>query len=259
MHSVLSNQVSSKSWVTDSGSFWYITEYKEVLGSISEEVNDEVTIGDNSTHSVKGIGYCTLKLKSVISLHLKGVLYVPRIKRNLIFVTPPEDDEHKVAFMDGKVMTWSKNSSFKKSKLIGQRKGYLYELNTEPIQVLIHEVVDINEVWHRRLGHLNFKALSTMEKMVTGLPKLNKDHSSIWKGCALGKNTKSPFQNSTRKTNNVLELAHLDLCEPMFVPSLGGFWFNILFTDDCSRKTWIYFLKCKNQKKSLRDLKNSNP
>ena len=86
-----------------------------------------------------------------------------------------------------------------KSKLIGQTKGYLYELNIEPIQALIHEVVDINKMWHRRLGHLNFKALLTMEKMVTCLPTLNKDHSSTCKGCALGRNNKSPFHDSTRK------------------------------------------------------------
>ena len=89
--------------------------------------------------------------------------------------------------MDDKVLTWAKNPSIKKAKLIGQRKGYLYELNTEysrPIQALVHEAANINEIWHRRLGHLNVKTLSTMEKMVTGLPKLNKDHSSICKGCA---------------------------------------------------------------------------
>ena len=95
-----------------------------------------------------------------------------------------------------------------------------------------------------------------MEKMVTGLPKLNKDHSNICKGCALGKNTKGPFHDSTRKTNNVLELIHLDLCGPMFVPSLGGFWYYILFTYDFSRKTWIYFLKCKELEEILRNLNN---
>ena len=165
-----------------------------------------------------------MKLKSGISLHLKRVPYAPGIKRDLIFVTMLEDDGRNVAFMDGKVMTWCKNSSFKKSKLIGQRKGYLYELNMEPIQTLIHEVADINEIWHRRLEHLHFKTLSTMEKMVTGLHKLNKDHSNICKGCALGKSTKSPFQDSTRKTNNVLEFIHSNLCGTMFVPSLGGFF-----------------------------------
>ena len=79
MYLALSNQVSSKAWVIDSGSSRHITGYKEVLDSISEEANDEVTIGDNSTHPVKGIGNCTLKLKLGISFHLKRVLYVPGI------------------------------------------------------------------------------------------------------------------------------------------------------------------------------------
>ena len=161
-------------------------------------------------------------------------------KKNLISVITLEDDGHNISFMNGKVMTWSKNSSFKKAKLIVQRTGYLYELNTkpcQPIQALIHEAADINEIWHKRLGHLNFKTLSNMEKMVIGLPKLNKDHSSICKGCTLGKNTKSPFYDNTRKTNNVLELINSDLCGPMSVPSLGGFLFYILFIDDFSRKT----------------------
>ena len=104
---------------------------------------------------------------------------------------------------------------------------------------------------HRRLGHLNFKALSTMEKMDTGLLKLNKDHSSICKG-TLGKNTKSPFQDSTRNTKNVLQLVHSDLCGPMFVPSLGRFQYYILFIYDFSKKTWIYFLKCKELEEILK-------
>ena len=186
----LSNEISNKAWVIDSGSSRHIMGYKETLDSLSKKVNGEVTISDNSAHSVEGIGNCTLKLKSGSSLLLKGVLYVPGIKRNLISITTLEDDGHNVAFVDGKVLTWAKNSSIKKAKLIGQRKGYLYELNTEssrPIQALIYETEDINEIWHKRLGHLNFKTLSTMGKMVTGLPNLNKDHHSICKGCALGK------------------------------------------------------------------------
>ena len=78
-----------------------------------------------------------------------------------------------------------------------------------------------------------------------GLPKLNKDHPSICKGCALGKNTRSHFHDSTRKTNNVLELIHSNLCGTMSIPSLGGFSYYILLIDDISRKRWIYFFKCK--------------
>ena len=92
MYFALSNEVFSKAWAIDSGSSRHITGYKEALDSISEEVDGEVTISDNSTHFVKGIGNCTLKLKSDSSLHLKGVLYVPGIKRNIILVTTLEDD-----------------------------------------------------------------------------------------------------------------------------------------------------------------------
>lgn len=258
LYSSLSNEISNKRWVIDNGSSRHIMGYKETLNSLSEKVNDEVAIGDNSAHSVERIGNCTLKLKSGNTLLLKGVHYVAGIKRNLISNIALEDDGHNVAFVDGKVLTWAKNSSIKKAKLIGQRKWYLYELKIEPswsIQALVHEAANTNEIWHRRLGHLNFKTLSTMEKMVTRLPKLNKDHPSICKRCALGKNTRSPFHDSTRKTNNVLELIHSDLCGPMVVPSLGRFWYYILFIDDFSRKTWIYFLKCKESEEILQRFK----
>ena len=70
MYSALSKQISIKSWVIDSGASRHITGYKEVLDSTLEEVNDKVTIGDNFTHPIKGIGNCTLKLKLDIFLHL---------------------------------------------------------------------------------------------------------------------------------------------------------------------------------------------
>ena len=50
-------------------------------------------------------------------------------------------------------------------------------------------------------------------------------------------------------------LIYSNLCGPMFVPSLGGFWYYILFIDDFSRKTWIYFLKCKESKEILKRFK----
>ena len=64
LYSSLSNEISSKAWVIDSGSFRHIMGYKETLDSLSEKANGEVTIGDNSAHSIEGIGNYTLKLKT---------------------------------------------------------------------------------------------------------------------------------------------------------------------------------------------------
>ena len=41
----------------------------------------------------------------------------------------------------------------------------------------------------------------------------------------------------------------------MYVPSLGGFCYYIMFIDDFSRKTWIYFLKCKESEEILKRFK----
>lgn len=69
--------------------------------------------------------------------------------------------------------------------------------------------------------------------------------------CALGKNTKGTFQNSNSKTKNVLEFVHSNLFGPMSVPSMGGFLYYVVFVDDFSRKTWIYFLKCKESEEII--------
>jgi hypothetical protein len=43
-----------------------------------------------------------------------------------------------------------------------------------------------------------------------------------------------------------LDLIHTDVCGPMIVASLNGYLYYVLFIDDHSRKTWIYFLKTKD-------------
>ena len=37
------------------------------------------------------------------------------------------------------------------------------------------------------------------------------------------------------------------MCGPMIATSLSGYVYYVLFIDDYSRKTWIYFLKGKNE------------
>ncbi|XP_057820015.1 uncharacterized protein LOC131032929 [Cryptomeria japonica] len=69
-YSTLSNQVSNKanSWVIDSVSSKHITGFREVLDSMIEETDEEVTIGDDFAYPVRGIGTCIISLKSGLSL-----------------------------------------------------------------------------------------------------------------------------------------------------------------------------------------------
>jgi hypothetical protein len=103
------------------------------------------------------------------------------------------------------------------------------------------------KLWHKRFGHLNYNALPGLQKMITGMLVFSFEHDSICRGCALGKNTKKAYPHNNRKTNDTLDLIHYDLCGPMTSPSMNGCLYYIIFIDDCSRKTWIYFLKTKDE------------
>jgi hypothetical protein len=93
--------------------------------------------------------------------------------------------------------------------------------------------------------------------MVTGMPVFSFEHDSICRGCALGKNTKKAYPHSNRKTNDISDLIHSDLYGPMTAPSMNGCLYYIIFIYDCSRKTWIYFLKTKDESFSkFQDFKN---
>ena len=65
-------------------------------------------------------------------------------------------------------------------------------------------------------------------------------------GCALGKNIKGFFPNSDNGSKEILDLIHSDVCGLMTISSLNGYLYYVLFIDDHSRKTWIYFLKNKD-------------
>ena len=67
------------------------------------------------------------------------------------------------------------------------------------------------------------------------------------KGCAQGKNVKSPFPSSDSEAKGILDIVHSDVCGPMTTTSLSRYVYYVSFIDDYSRKTWIYFLKGKNE------------
>jgi hypothetical protein len=111
----------------------------------------------------------------------------------------------------------------------------------------------IEESWHRRLAHFNYKVIPYICKVVTDLPELKGDHEGVCNGCAQGKNIKKPFPKRDIKTEGVLELIHLDMCGPMPSSSISGYVYYVSFINDYSHKTWIY-LKCSTSSRNSKAL-----
>jgi hypothetical protein len=86
-----------------------------------------------------------------IPLQLSEVRYVPGMKRNLVSISAFEDKVYKVTFSEGKVLAWHKNSHMDSTRVIGVRENSLYRLIVRPIQGLLHDTINLSELWHRRL------------------------------------------------------------------------------------------------------------
>jgi transposase InsO family protein len=63
----------------------------------------------------------------------------------------------------------------------------------------------------------------------------------------MGKYAQRPFPPSEHKSKGVLDLIHSNVCGPMSMESVSGFRYFVLSIDDSSKKTWIYFLKAKDE------------
>ena len=83
--------------------------------------------------------------------------------------------------------------------------------------------------------------------MVRGLPCINHPNQ-LCEGCLLRKQFRNSFpKKSYSRAKKPLEFIHTDVCGPITPSSLGKNNYFLLFIDDVSRKTWVYFLKQKSE------------
>jgi hypothetical protein len=239
--------LNENTWLIDSGASRHMTGIRNHLTHfIEKETHLHVVLGDDARYNVRGVGTSTFQLDSDMQLKLEEVLYVPGMKRKLVSILDLEEKGYKITFLEGKVLAWHKHSHINSSKGIDIRDNNLYKWTIKPVQALLHDTINLSEIWHRRLAHIHYRTLLALNKMVIGLPEIQIQHEGICKGCALGKNIKGFFPNSDNKSKEILDLIHLDVCGPVTIASLNGYLYYVLFIYDHSRKTWIYFLKNKD-------------
>jgi transposase InsO family protein len=186
-------------------------------------------------------------LESGGSFDAQEVLYVPGLKKNLLSISVMEDKGFEVNFQRGHVFIRPEGASSDTALQIGVWDGNLYRLQGQPIQALMHTSESMYDLWHRRMVHLHHRALPLLRRMVIGMLDFNLDQRGVCKGCALGKNVKATFPSNETRSKGILDLIHSDVGGSMSVTSMKGASYYVTFIDDFSRKTWIYFMKTKDE------------
>ncbi|KAJ3708372.1 hypothetical protein LUZ61_012077 [Rhynchospora tenuis] len=111
-------------------------------------------------------------------------------------------------------------------------------------QALIGERVTA-DTWHLRFGH---PSLATSRKILVNnaLPCTSKD-LHLCNDCNLAKSHKLPFSISSSVTHAPLDIIHADVWGPAPVVTSNGFKYYVIFIDDFTKFSWIFFLHSKDE------------
>ncbi|GJR25253.1 putative ribonuclease H-like domain-containing protein [Tanacetum coccineum] len=110
--------------------------------------------------------------------------------------------------------------------------------------------LDESMLWHRRLGHVNFKTINKLVKdnLVRGLPSKHFENDQTCVACLKRKQHKascrSKIQNSITQH---LFMLHMDLFGLTFMSSLMHKKYCLVVTDDYNKFTWVLFLAAKDE------------
>ena len=90
---------------------------------------------------------------------MKDVLYVLGLKKNILSISTLDAKGIRVSFVDDQVLIWPRGKTIEDATMIGEEDGGLYKLKGQPEQALVHESIEPNELWHRKLAHVHYRAL----------------------------------------------------------------------------------------------------
>ncbi|GKA99999.1 putative ribonuclease H-like domain-containing protein [Tanacetum coccineum] len=189
------------------GNMSYLTDYEEIDGGY-------VAFGGNPKGG-KITRKCTIKTGN---LDFENVYFVRELKFNLFSVSQMCDKKNSVLFNDTECIVLSTNF-----KLIDEsqvllrvpRKNNMYSVDLKNIVpkggltcLFAKATSDESKLWHRRLGHLNFKTMNKLVKgnLVRGLPSKLFENDQTCVACQKGKqhraSSRTPQQNGVAKRKN---------------------------------------------------------
>nr|GEX43303.1 putative ribonuclease H-like domain-containing protein [Tanacetum cinerariifolium] len=242
--------------VIDSGCSRYMTGNVSYLSDLEELNEGYVAFGGNPKGGkITGKG----KIKTG-KLDFDDVYFVKELKFNLFSVSQMCDKKNNVLFTDTECLILSfdfKLPDESQVLLMVPREKNMYSVNLKNIIpsgdltcLFANATLDESNVWHRRLGHINFKTINKLVKgnLVRGLPTKVFENDNTCVACKKGKQHRASCK--TKPVSSVDQpffRLHMDLFGLTFVKSLNKKNYSLVITDDYSRFTWVFFLATKDE------------
>jgi hypothetical protein len=200
-----------------------------------------VFMGDGSSMPISHTGNLPLSL-GASNFSLRDVFRIPSIRKNLLSVARFTKD-NLVFFLFAP--DYYQIYCLLTGRLLfqGPCKDGLYPLRLSSESTIPQALSSVHSsLWHNRLGHPSSSVLSRLGSTIGSKITLN----SFCNNCALSKSHKLPFQSTHISSSTLFSIIHSDV---WMSPTLSttGFKYYVLFTDECSRYTWLYPMRRKNE------------
>nr|GEY63921.1 hypothetical protein [Tanacetum cinerariifolium] len=210
------------------------TAASKPLGAPQDALKDQGYFDSGcSGHTTRNISYLT-----DFKEHDGGVLQMCDKKNNVLFT----DTECFVLSPNFKLADESQ------VLLKVPRKNNMYSFdmkNTVPKKdltcLLAKATNDESMLWHRRLGHINFKNINKLVKdnLVRGLPSKHFENDQTHIACLKGKQHKVSFKSKLQNSiSQPLFMLYMNLFGPTSVNNIMHKKYYLVITDDFSRFTW---------------------
>jgi len=122
-------------WYLDSGASFHMTGDKNLFSALEEkDLKMRIEMGDDGWYSTLGMGTVSFQREHGAPLTLTVVMYVPRLKKNLVLVMMLEDKGYDVVFSKGKAFL--RHIAMGQTKRIGIRVKNLYKLEVDDCATL---------------------------------------------------------------------------------------------------------------------------
>ncbi|GJS63771.1 zinc finger, CCHC-type containing protein [Tanacetum coccineum] len=239
--------VDAIAWWIDSGATTHVCKDRCWFKTYAPVEDGSVLyMGDDHFAPIHGKGSVVLEFSLGKYITLFNVLYVPKLRKNLISGPVLNKCGYKQVYESDKYIL-SKSGVFVG---FGYYNNGMFMLNLNKVpddsgSVYMSSSTVVNSsLWHARLGHVHYKRMLEMSKdeLIPAIDE-NPDKCAT---CMLTKITRQPFKSITRKSV-ILELIHSDLCDFYATPSLGNKKYMITFIDDASRFCYVYLLHAKDE------------
>ncbi|GJZ52667.1 retrovirus-related pol polyprotein from transposon TNT 1-94, partial [Tanacetum coccineum] len=245
------------------GNIAYLSDFKQFDGGY-------VAFGGGA-YGGKISGKGTLKTDN---LDFEDVYFVNELKFNLFSVSQMCDKKNYVLFTDTECLVLSPNFKLPDENQILlkiPRKDNMYSFDMKNIVpkesltcLVAKATLDESMLWHRRLGHINFKNINKLVKdnLVRGLPTKRFENDQTCVACLKGKQHRASCKSKVlNPITKPLFMLHMDLFGPTFVSSLMHKKYCLVVTDDYSRFTWVFFLTTKDEtseilKRFIKEIEN---